>query len=566
MTMIAILSAGRDRQGHYWRSHFAARSAALALAGGLGLPSVAIAADYAAKRFDIVAAVSEAGDLHVKEVIAFDFRSGTFKRVWREIPASRTDGIEIVDARMDGTPFPIGEGPGHISVSGRNRIKVEWQFAPTGPSVHTFELHYVARGVVYRDGDRDVLRWRLLPQEHPYAIEESVARIVTPIGTLDPPRLESRRVGGVSSSPDREGLRIAASNIRSNGWVIADLRYPPGSLASTMPEWQQRQQHLLSLAPRWAMAAAAILAVGVFLLVGLRQGYPAPTIGRDPVTATSPPEPLPAALAAVLAANGRASGYQGGATLLDLADRGVLKIAELRRTLGSRNYEVSQVPGRHDLDTHEGEALHIAFAGSGDAVTFSRARNRLARGARRFRAAINADLAERGLLDPERKAVRDRLTAVSIAMLLGGVVGCAAAAALVPRFDGWPLLLPLGLVVSGLTGIIMAAVTTPLSDEGLVRAAQWRGFKRHLKALADEKDTTVPVSLHSRWIVYGIALGLAPQWARFLRRHHGLAPDWFLAPANDDGAAFAAFVGSHAASSGAGGGGAAAGGGSSGAG
>jgi hypothetical protein len=567
MTMMTTLTDRRDRPGHACRS---TRLAALAVVvATFATARTAGAADYTARRFEVAIAVSEAGDLHVNETIDFSFESGTFKRVWREIPASRTDGIEIVEARMDGTPFPRGEGPGRIIVSGENRVRVEWHFPPIGPSTHVFELRYIARGAVYREGDRDVLRWRLLPSEHRYVIDESVTRIATPVGTLDAPRLETRRVSAASASPDRVGLRIEAVGIGANGWVIADLRYPAGSLIASAPEWQQRHQNALSLAPRWAAAAGAIFVLGLFVLLMLRQGYSTATIGLDPTTTTSPPESLPAALAAALTANGRAFGYQGIATLLDLADRGVLRIAELPRSFGVRSYELSQVPGRHELDRHETEAITMAFGGRGDPVPFSRARARLARGGRRFTAAVNADLAERGLLDPDRKAVRDRLTVVSIAMLLGGALGCIAAAPFIPRFDGWPFLLPLGLAAAGIVGIIMAASTTPLSDAGLISAARWRGFRQYLKTLADTPDDARPAAIESRWIVYGIAVGLASRWARFLKRHPGAAPPWFVAASRDDGAAFAAFVGSHGAGAGGGGsagGGAAGGGGGSGAG
>jgi hypothetical protein len=562
--MMTMLAAGGDRQGHAGWTR-----ALLVVAIALGAAGQARAADYFARRFDVVAAVAESGDLRVTERIVFNFESGTFKRVWREIPAARTDGIDVVEALMDGSRFTPGDGPGHISVSGRSRVRVEWQFAPTGPSQHTFELRYVARGVVYRDGGRDVLRWRLLPAEHRYAIADSVSTIVLPIGPIEPTRLESRRVEAASAGPDREGIRITASGIGANGWVIADLRFEPGRIVTATPQWQQRQQYALAMAPKWGAAGAGIFLVGLVLVLTVRQGYSTPTVDVAPTTLGSPPEPLPAGLAAVLAAKGRASGYSAVATLLDLADRGVLRIAELPRTFGVRNYEVSQVPGSHELDAHETEAIRIAFGGRGDPVSFSRARGRLARGARRFSAAVNTDLAARGLLDVDRKQARDRLTIVAVIMLLTGALACVAAAPFIPRFDGWPFLLPLALVAAGLIGIVMAASMTPLSDEGLLGAAAWRGFRRHLKAMAQNKDAS-PGSLDSRWIVYGIALGLAYQLSRFLRRHQGLAPDWFLAAAQDEGTAFAAFVGSHAVASGGstggGGGGGAAGGGGSGAG
>jgi predicted membrane protein DUF2207 len=562
MTMTPTLRRHRDRAGHNWRVPLAL------LALLVVVPAVASAAtSYGARRFDVQAAVVENGDLDVTETVVFEFTSGTFTHVWRDIPTSRTDGIEIVGARMDGRPFTPGDGDGHITVSGRSRIRVEWHFAPTGPSAHTFELRYVARGVAYRDGGRDVIRWRLLPQEHQYAIADSRSTIAIARGTVDA-NIESHGVGFTEKASAAEGVQIQASNIRQNGWVLADLRFPAGTVVTAAPQWQQRRDYVASLAPRWWTGALAIFAAAVALLLFCRQGYSSPDVAATDTTTTAPPAPLPAALAAVLAGKGRAAGSQGVVTLLDLADRGVLEVHELARTFGVRNYELSQVKGAHELEDHEAEAVNIAFAGRAEPIGFSKARGRLARASRRFTASVNADLAKRGLLDADRKAVRDRLTATSIAMLLAGVIGCGVAAAFVPQFDGWPILLPLGLVIAALVGVVMAATVTSLSDEGLVAAAQWRGFKRHLKSLASARDAGALPAIDSRWIVYGIALGLAYQWSRFLKAHPGAAPSWFVASAHDDGAAFAAFVGSHAASAGggAGAGGGAAGGGGSGAG
>lgn len=565
MTMLPTLAARCDRGGHgAWR-------AALGLVACLLAPSLASAAGpgaYTARRFDVNAKVLAGGNLDVTETITFDFQSGTFKKVWREIPAARTDGIEIIEAWMDGNPVTRGEGPGHVIVSGRNRVRVEWQFAPTGPSTHTFELRYIARGVAYRDGGRDVVRWRLLPAEHRYKIGASRSTIAGPVSPTDAPTVESRRVDGVSTSQSGNGIDVVATGIGANGWVIAEAHYPSGSLVTTRPGWQQRQLTAAALAPRWATAAAVLLVVGILILLMARQGYATPGFDVvDQTTTTEPPDALPAALAAALVGKGHASGFQSVATLVDLADRGVLTVRELPRKLGVRNYGLSQVPGKHDLDDHEAEALAIAFAGSGEDVAMSKARGRLARGARRFSNAVNGDLAERGLLDPSRKAVRDRLTVVSIVMLVAAGVGSVGVAALIPRYEGWPFLLPLALAICGIAGLVMAAATTSLSDAGLVQGARWRGFTRHLKDLADARDDAGAATVRSRWIVYGIALGLAHQWSRYLKKHPDAAPSWFVAATSGDaGGAFAAFVGSSAASSssggGAGGGGAAGGGGS----
>jgi hypothetical protein len=557
--------ARRDRRGlRGW-------PAALAVIACLLLPSLAAAAGpgaYVARRFDVNAKVMAGGDLEVTETITFEFQSGTFQKVWRDIPASRTNGIEILDARMDEDPVTRGDGPGHISVSGRNRIRVEWQFAPTGPSTHTFVLRYLARGVVYRDGDRDVVRWRLLPSEHRYKIDESRSTVTAAVSPSGSPIVESRRAGTVVNSQAGNEVTLVAHGISQNGWVIAELHYPSGSLVTAPPAWQQTQLAAERLAPRWQIAAFGLFIAAFLIVLVARQGYDSPSIqGGDRMTSTEPPEALPAALVAVLAAKGRTAGMEAVATLMDLADRGVLTVHELPKKLGTRQYALAQVPGTHDLADHEAEALTIAFAGGGDDVSMNKARGRLARGARRFRHAVNADLTERGLLDPSRKAVRDRLTTVSVVMLMAAGLGSVGASALIPRYQGWPFLLPLGLALAGIVGVVLAAATTPLSDTGLMLGARWRGFRRHLKGLADAREGGGRMPVPSRWIVYAMALGLAHQWSRYLKKHPYAAPAWFVAGANDNpGAAFAAFIGSHAASStgggGAGGGGAAGGGGS----
>ena len=564
MTMTPTVSRGRDRAGH------GAAAVLLALACWL-LPVAASAQGrpgaYKAQHFDVVITPRN-GDLDVTETITFEFQSGTFRRVWRDLPTSRTDGIDIAEARMDGVVFPRGEGPGRVEVSGSGKVRVEWNFAPVGPSVHTLELRYVARGVAYREGNTDVVRWRALPSEHRYAIDESRITVQTADGTVRAG--EFRHVQSISATtPGSEGTTIVARGVDANGWLIVDVRAPAGRLIAAPPQWQQRRDHADALAPRWIGAAGVVLALGVFFVVSMRQGYPAPSVQPGDTTTTSPPAPLPAALAAVLAANGARTSYRSIGTLLDLADRGVLLVRERPRALGTRQYEIEQVAGRHDLVPHEEEVLRIAFDGRREPVALPKARGRLARAARRFNAALNADLEARQLIDPARRAARDRFMRTSLAMLVIGAASFIGAAAFAPRFGGWPFLLPAALVVAAIVGLVMAASMTPLSDMGLIEAARWRGFKRHLKSLADPRAARA-VDIDSRWIVYGIATGLATQWSRYLKKHPGVAPAWFVPATREDNGAFAAFVASNAATSGGhgggGAGGGAAGGGGSGAG
>jgi hypothetical protein len=519
----------------------------LTLVAALLLPGATVDAApgaYKAERFDVsIKAVS--GGLDVTETIVFDFQSGTFTNVWRDIAADRTDGVEILDASIDGVALPRGSGPVHFSVTGRSRVRVEWRFPVMGPSRHRFELHYLARGAAYRDGGEDVVQWRALPAEHRYAIDASRIQF-EPAGARVAP-LDSHRVAAARVEPSTEAVTIEASGIQSNGWILAELRYPAGQLAATDPAWHAHAANARELGIQWAKGGAAIFIMALFLVLLIRRSYPSPPSFPDQ-PATEPPAPLPAALASVLAAKGGATSYQAVGTILDLADRGVLTITEIPGAFGVRTYTLSQVAGTHDLAPHEEAALGIAFAHGGEDVPFARARGRLARRSRQFAAAVNEDLLERGLIDPARKAARDRLAIVALLMLPAAALGSVAVAPLIPRYDAWPFLLPLGLLVAGIVGLVIAAPLTPLSDEGLAEAARWRGFRRHLKSIAstDEDRGSVPF----RWLVYAMAFRLGDRWARYLKQHRGIVPAWFVSGSGDSGAAFAVFVGSNSGNGG----------------
>jgi hypothetical protein len=545
--MRSRLAAWRDRLGH----------AVLILV--CGATTAFASGSYTARRFDVYATVQSGGVLDVRETIQFEFQSGTFSKVWREIPTFHTDRIDVVDASMDGQTV-------QPDIRRGTRTRVEWQFAPTGPSTHTFVLHYIVHGAFYREGDRDVLRWRALPVEHPYAIDASRITIHANEPDADPPKTEAHR-GAVNYSRalPAGGVDIDAGPIRANGWILADVRFGAGRMARVLPQWQQEQNAAAALAPRWAMAGAALFMIGVLIVFIARQGYPPPSIRPDETTTTDPPSDVPAAVAAVLASNGRYPALTAPATLIDLADRGVLTIRELPRRIGVRSFEIAQVAGAHDLAGHEAIAIMTAFNGGSDPVPLGKARARLARRGRSYRAALTADLIEHGFIEIARKTVRDRVGRIGLATLLAGLMGVAGAAVFVPIYSGWTFFVPVGVILAGFVGVMLAATMTPLSDAALVEAARWRGYRRHLKAVAKDPDLQPPQGVPSRWIIYGVALGLAYQWSRYLKTHPETAPRWCVS-LQDDGGAFAALIGSHAATGGHGAGaGAAAGGGSSGA-
>jgi uncharacterized membrane protein len=160
--------------------------------------------------------------------------------------------------------------------------------------------------------------------------------------------------------------------------------------------------------------------------------------------------------------------------------------------------------------------------------------------------------------------------AFGISCLVAAGLSSFGFALLVESFGPLPMLLSLALAIVGLTSLIAAAAHTPLSNDGVRRVRQWRGFRQHLRDLVRDRQPSPGESTLRRMLPFAIALGMAHSWSSYLKRHRYAAPEWFHAMSSTDhnsGAAFSAFVssggmghGGHGASSGA-----AAGGGSSGA-
>jgi len=259
------------------------------------------------------------------------------------------------------------------------------------------------------------------------------------------------------------------------------------------------------------------------------------------------------------------------ATFFSLAGRGIVSIEEQPKGfLGQPSFSIRPLPTKAPLSAHERALLSITLDETqiGQATSLTAARRRLSRRFRQFSAAMREDLTAAGLIDPDRKRIRDRYARISVAMLILSAVALAVTGIfLVSRYGAWSMLIPAAFALIAMSSMIFAAATTPLSNEGLRRAAGWRGFREYLKALTHDQQ---PASSGVEALLpFAVATGLAAGWVKYVKRHPENVPAWFRAlSAGSRERAFSAFVmsaGTHGAG-GAGAAGGAAGGGASGAG
>ncbi|HEX2453702.1 MAG TPA: DUF2207 domain-containing protein [Vicinamibacterales bacterium] len=547
------------------------------------IPAAAEAKTYSARRFDSDVRVRSGGLLEVTETVVFTFENGTFSHVFREIPARRTDGVEIVRANMDGRDFPVGTGTDHVEVSGQSKVRVTWRFEPVADSTHTFTLIYVVRGVIEQTPTGDLLAWRGLPTEHAYRIDDASVTLRVPgtvedrVGAVLQPHVRAHRVENQRIEWRRDAiggdllLQATGRQVGPNGWLEASANFPPGSLISEPPAWQQRRLTADRLAPKWITAAVVIGFGGLILLFGMRQQYDAPPRDLRLVPpALAVPDDLPPHLAGTLAANGRSSLEHAMAAVFGLADRGVLTIVEEQRGIfGQRSFQLRRIAQGKSLSPAERALLDAAFGGSdGDTVALMTARRRIGRRFGSFSTAVRQELRAAGLLDDDRNRVRQRYNYLAVTLIILASAGLIAAGVLARTFGLWPMLIPGAVMVVAIASLIATAASTPLTNDGLRRAAAWRSFGRHLRSVAYDRDR-LTVESPTRVLPFAVTLGLAGAWSKYMRRHPSGLPSWFrvLSTVRDDDAfpAFIAAGGGGGGPGGAGGAGAA-GGGASGAG
>jgi hypothetical protein len=510
----------------------------------------ALAKEYSASRFDSRVEVLRGGALRVTETVVFTFTEGSFTEVFRTIPTRRTDGVEFVGASMDGRPFPQGEGPGHVRLQRKNGLRIVWRFAPVSNSTHTFELTYLANGVVRQTADADLLLFRPMPTDHNYLIASSRVVFVVPAAPVRSPQLDTRRVDGMSEVRVENGMVAAvASDIRRNGSFVVSVPLPRGSVLDGVPAWQAREIRHRARMPIWLTTAAGVCLSGFVLLFGLRHGYDPPP--REQVVqwpSLIPPDSVAPALAGALVANGQPHLEHAMGTLFSLAEREVVAIREKPGgTFGQRSFVIEMTRGSHSLAPHEEAARDIIFAGSsgpGATISLSKARSRLTRHWTRFKKAIQRELNDQQLIDPYRLASRRRYMKTGLILIGVAVAAAAGCFLLVEEHGGWPFLIPAALATAALASFIVMSSQTPLSNEGVRRAEQWRAYRKHLSSPQDvESRWGAAGTAEARILPFAIALGLAAAWSKFMKKRHVQTPAWFHAASGlESGHSFAAFV------------------------
>jgi hypothetical protein len=167
-------------------------------------------------------------------------------------------------------------------------------------------------------------------------------------------------------------------------------------------------------------------------------------------------------------------------------------------------------------------------------VRLGTARNRLTRQIGKFSAAVEREMTAASLLDQDRWAVRARFMRLGLAATALAAAVAILMAFLIGEFGAWPMVIPAALAAVAVIAFIFAGAHTLLSNDAVRRAHAWRGFRKYVQLVARDRERIPMESAATDWLPLAVALGVAPAWSAYLKRHRTATPRWFRAVADAD--------------------------------
>lgn len=526
----------------------------LALILALTLPGTVHAArDYQAQSFNVDIQIEPENTLLITETITFSFQGGPFTFVYRELPYTGLDRLEIVSAAMDGVTLPAGSTSGQVeTIESNNSLRVTWHFASTQNSIHVFKLSYRVLGAIRQDPTGDLLSWRAIPENHDYPIQTSqvmlhYAEDLSPVVSSQSPKIDTN----VETSTGNTIFSAAAISTDTE-WVIRAV-FPGGSLITTPPQWQTNQSafdnRVEAALPLTIAATIGSLLVGLcaVILTSMRRRRVKPDY-PDIETAMPPSDLAPAMVGALYHPSAEPAWQQISATLFEMAEQKLVTFEPLEKSRwAAQDFLIRLASPLPPLTPEQKALIQILFTHKGERfseVKTSQFSGIFAGGWKEFTHTVQDDLLKRGLIDPIRIATHRRWLNTSLLWAL--VSGLLFVAALVwsglssGKADweifSFALILmgfSVGQFLSALLSIIVSSNYSVLADAGLEAVEKWNGFRKSLEAACRGQNSSYIPDMFAAYLPYAVTFGLGRDWMKsFERSRSGMLPSWLAVGAD----------------------------------
>ncbi len=540
----------------------------LAILSSLLLASSAAAAPQAPyfQRFDVDIALQQNGDFIVTENQTVAFGSQSAHHGFRTIPMDRVEqitGVTVFEQRLqyqqaaasglsvkregDTTSFSLQIGnsgqetPNSYKVEQKDgNLNVDWWFPPTANAARSFTVRYrVVGGLRYYPGG-DQLYWKAVYADRSLLVDSPRVTVRSPADLpSDKVKMASypERLGVQGRLADPRTVLFEARSLPAETGLEVRVQFPHGLVAGQPPSWQAgadradwfRDSVKPPLNVFLALVSLLMLVLGtLWIFMRWYSRGRDPAVGGVPALLSEPPGDLPPAVAGTLV-DEMADVQDVVATLVDLARRGLLRIAEEDPSghgKGKREFRLEKLRDEpDDLRGYERLVFRNLFAGD-QTVRFDELRKRFLKSIPEVQDQLYQEVVGAGLFQGNPKSVRNRY------LIIGGVaMGVGIAFSTVAFF--FIDLLELGLApfvaLSLLGGIQMAAaiVMPRRSAMGAVEAARWRAFARYLKQHQSEQEVASRLDRFDPYLPYAVALGAEKEWVKKFAEAGAPAPGWY---------------------------------------
>jgi uncharacterized membrane protein len=486
---------------------------------GLALPA-------SAKSFGIESVVTDAvlqpdGSMTVSEAVTYDF-DGTYNHITRSF-ASGT----IVDLRATEGERPLG-------LEQTGSIGLPWQWGiPNTSGRHTYTFTYRVLDAVRAGSDVAELNWQFIGTDTSVTIDRVSITIEVPgDGTGVRAWAHGPLNGEVTVTADLVGLQV--DQLPANTFVEAHVVDPienftiepgplpilPGILAQEQLDAdaanQARADARQRLERRDQLAVATpfvvVLALLGFVVIWLVWGREPPRPDDIGDYWREVPDDPPAVGRSLLEF-GRVDATGFSATVVDLAQRGYLRITEERtdRLIGkdkvTYRFENQVHRDLDDLESWERSVLQRLFDGvetstQDDLTTWARANQREAQAFwSGFKGSVKDEVREQGYL------AEHRLLPFLLAFgLVAALIGFAILLFSYGSFVGVvPIVVALGL-------FLFMRTLLQRTPDGARRAAEWDGLRTFLKDFSRlDEAVSGDLIIYERYLVAAVALGVADE-------------------------------------------------------
>jgi predicted membrane protein DUF2207 len=518
-------------------------------------------------RYDVTLDLQTDGSYHVKERQEIDFQGGPFTGGFADIPRARIDSIQGIAVReetaggiQDYTPVAwsaYDEAPGtYTATVTSSQYSVRFGFEKTTNQKRTFILEYDVYGAmrVYLDDPvqpNEQIWWTAISSDvtdvAPVQVATMTINLPSAIGDLSKVTLSGPGDDTTAAhTTDGKTWTWQATDLTSGDDLEVRLEFPP-LVNAAPPSWQarddaQRQQDEKNK-DRSAVLNVIFLGIGLLTLAGGGAGlyglwY---SRGRDPHTGivadflATPPDDLPPGAAGTLL-DERADEQDVTATLIDLANRGVVKMEEQAPPVtgdwvgASRDFQLTLLQGAPAVTAFEAELLRSLFGGSlkeGQATKLSDVKSRFTSATPKIKELLYEELVKRGYFPRSPEKTRSTWRKAGMALLVGAVVIGCVAGVLVASVALLVWFLVGAVIVLAAAVVYVSSVMPRKSLAGAEAAAKWRAFRKYLGDIEKYEKVAESRQIFDKYLPYAVAFGLEHSWVAKFASVGAPAPSWY---------------------------------------